>query len=248
MSTEKSFFDKFSPKGSFFMGFTSGIVLLIVIGFFVLLIMMLSGGGFTKKGLSGKPNTQPADEYAATSKFAECINSGRTAPLVQADYQEGVSIGVRGTPGTFINGQSIPGAVPYDQVKSVVDSILNGEVDDSAELVNVPINEDDFVYGDPDAPIAMVEYSDFECPYCSRFHPTAKQIVDDYPGQVKWIYKNFPLSSIHPSAQSAAEAAECAAEQGGNEAFWAYGDLLFQNQQALNKATYLKLAQQLGLE
>lgn len=110
------------------------------------------------------------------------------------------------------------------------------------------ITRDDHLLGDFDAPITIVEFSDFECPFCSSFHPTIQRIMDEYPGHVRWVYKHFPLSSIHPNAQAAAEASECAADIGGNEAFWAYGDALFDNQQALNKSTYLRIAGTIGLD
>jgi len=78
--------------------------------------------------------------------------------------------------------------------------------------------------------ITIVEYSDMECPFCSRFHPTLQQVVAEYDGQVRWAYKHFPLTSIHQSAQKAAEASECAAEQGG---FWEFTDYIFANQATL---------------
>lgn len=118
----------------------------------------------------------------------------------------------------------------------------------AAPDTNIEVTKDDYIYGDPDAPITLVEFSDFECPFCSRFHPTAKQVVDEYPGQVRWVYKHFPLSSIHQQAQSAAEAVECAGDVGGNDAFWSYGDALFENQRTLGRDTYMRLAGDLGLD
>ncbi len=78
----------------------------------------------------------------------------------------------------------------------------------------------DHIRGNPDAPVTLVEYSDFECPFCKRFHPTVKRIVDEYGGRVRWVYRHFPLDEIHPvKARREAAAAECAAELGGNDAF-----------------------------
>lgn len=97
-----------------------------------------------------------------------------------------------------------------------------------AEEINIaPVNEDDHIRGSFDAPVKIVEFSDLECPFCQRIHSTLQQIVDDYEGQVAWIYRHAPLTSLHPKAQREAEATECAAELGGNEAFWAYVDRLF---------------------
>ncbi|MDP1709639.1 MAG: DsbA family protein, partial [Candidatus Komeilibacteria bacterium] len=92
---------------------------------------------------------------------------------------------------------------------------------------NFDITKKDHVRGDFKAPITLVEYSDFECPFCERHYPTLKKILSDYAGQVRLVYKHFPLTNIHPNAQKAAEASECADEQGK---FWEYHDKLFENQ------------------
>lgn len=85
----------------------------------------------------------------------------------------------------------------------------------------------DHLYGNPAAPISLIEYSDFECPYCKRFHPTAKALVDASDGQVNWVYRHFPLAFHNPMAQREAEASECADELGGNDAFWRFADTLY---------------------
>ncbi len=86
----------------------------------------------------------------------------------------------------------------------------------------------DHIYGNPDATVSLIEYSDFECPFCKRFHPTAKRIVDTYEGKVNWVYRHFPLAFHNPGAQTQAEASECAASLGGNEAFWKYANTIFE--------------------
>jgi protein-disulfide isomerase len=85
--------------------------------------------------------------------------------------------------------------------------------------------------GSRDAEITIVEYSDFECPYCANFHKTMEQVMADYgaDGKVAWVYRHFPLDQIHPDARPASEASECVAELGGDEAFWNYSKLLFAN-------------------
>lgn len=93
--------------------------------------------------------------------------------------------------------------------------------------VRPPLRDRDHIYGDPDAPISLIAYSDFECPFCKRFHSTPKDIVDAYPEEVNWVYRHFPLPMHAPGAQRQAEAAECAGELGGNEAFWAYTDAIY---------------------
>lgn len=99
--------------------------------------------------------------------------------------------------------------------------------------VDIVITDEDHIRGAADAPITIVEYSDFECPYCSRHTPTIEQILDAYPDQVRVIFRHFPLS-FHQNAQKAAEASECAAAQGK---FWEMHDKLF----ALNDAGSLSV-------
>jgi len=85
----------------------------------------------------------------------------------------------------------------------------------------------DHIRGDANAIITIVEYSDLECPFCARVHPTIRQALADYPGQVNWVYRHYPLS-FHANAQKAAEATECAAELGGNDKFWALVDMIYE--------------------
>lgn len=101
--------------------------------------------------------------------------------------------------------------------------------DPSAKAKNVkPVSaQNDHIYGNPQALISLIEYSDFECPYCKRFHLTARKVVDEFDGQVNWVYRHFPLAFHNPGAQMQAEATECANEQGGNTAFWRYTDLIY---------------------
>lgn len=88
----------------------------------------------------------------------------------------------------------------------------------------VPPHDEDYVRGNPDAKITLVEYSDIDCPYCQKFHETAKQIVEAYPNDVNWVYRHFPLPQLHPDAPKKAEAAECVGELGGNDAYWSFLD------------------------
>lgn len=105
----------------------------------------------------------------------------------------------------------------------------------------------DHVRGNENAPVAIVEFSDFECPFCARLHPSLKRIVEENQ-DVKWVYRHFPLSSIHVSALGAANASECVAKLGGNEAFWQFADAAFVNQDRLGNAFYQEIASSLGIE
>lgn len=110
------------------------------------------------------------------------------------------------------------------------------------------LEDDDPFLGDKNAPVTMVEFSDFQCPFCARFRiQTLDQLKKEYidTGKVKFVYRDFPLDSIHPQARPAAEAAQCAHEQGK---FWGYHDKIFENQQTLNIENYKKWAIDLGLD
>lgn len=103
---------------------------------------------------------------------------------------------------------------------------------------------EDHVRGDlKKAEVVIIEYSDFECPFCERHHPTMLQIMEEYGDKVAWVYRHFPLS-FHPEAEPSALASECASEQGK---FWEYADALFENQDKLSSTYYSTLAGELGL-
>lgn len=113
------------------------------------------------------------------------------------------------------------------------------------------ITASDHIRGDINAPVKIVEYSDTECPFCKRFHETMKQVVNSYGSQVAWVYRHFPLDSLHAKARSEAVALECAGDQGGNEAFWAYTDRVYEvtpSNDGLDAAELPKIAQYVGLD
>ena len=91
------------------------------------------------------------------------------------------------------------------------------------------VDDTDHVRGNPNAPILFVEYSDYDCPYCKDFHDTMNQLMRDYgeSGKVAWVYRHMPLEQLHPNASKIAEAAECVAKLGGNDAFWKFSDRIF---------------------
>jgi len=111
--------------------------------------------------------------------------------------------------------------------------------------VNIVVTDSDHVRGPKDAKITLVEWSDFQCPFCSRFHPSIVRAMQEYSGKIRWVYRHFPLESIHPNARPAAEASECAAEQGK---FWEFADKLFERQSELGPDLYPKLAKELRLD
>lgn len=109
------------------------------------------------------------------------------------------------------------------------------------------LTDDDAVKGNPNAPVTMVEFSDYQCPFCGRYYAqTRPQIMKEYvdTGKVKLVFRDFPLS-FHPNAQKASEAAECAGEQGK---YWEMHDKLYDNQKDLGIVNYKKWARELGLD
>jgi protein-disulfide isomerase len=101
------------------------------------------------------------------------------------------------------------------------------------------------VLGNPDAPITVLEYADFECPYCAAAAPVLKQLVEESQGQVRLVFRHFPLADNHPHALTAALAAEAAGAQG---AFWPMHDLLFARQDRLSDVALRAYAEELGLD
>jgi protein-disulfide isomerase len=100
--------------------------------------------------------------------------------------------------------------------------------------------------GPEDAPVKIIEFSDYQCPYCKRWYDTVKaRLLADYEGRIRFVYRDLPLSSIHPEAQSAAEAANCAGEQ---NAYWPYHDALFSAKYGLSPDAYIQYASELGLD
>ena len=99
--------------------------------------------------------------------------------------------------------------------------------------------------GPANAPVTIVEFSDFECPYCARAAGTVKKIHERYPDKVRIVYRHLPLDQIHPNARPAAEASACAQEQGK---FWEFHDKIFANQRALSSADLQRYAKELGLD
>ncbi len=100
------------------------------------------------------------------------------------------------------------------------------------------------LHGNPSAPVIIVEFSDFQCPFCRRAHATLNELLAKYNGQVSLAYRDFPLREIHPQAESAAEASRCAGEQGK---FWEYHDLLFSSAK-LDRDALLEYARSLKLD
>lgn len=119
----------------------------------------------------------------------------------------------------------------------------------NTDAVN-PVTEADHIKGSIDARVAIVEYSDFECPFCKQFHDTLNEVLADYSDdEVVWSFRQFPLEQLHPvKAMAAANASECVAELGGNEAFWTFTDGYFERTLTNNRTDIETLIPQLVTE
>jgi protein-disulfide isomerase len=108
-----------------------------------------------------------------------------------------------------------------------------------------PVGEHDHIQGDPDAPAVLVEYGDFQCPHCRAAHAVIHRLQKEFSQRLCFVFRNFPLTQIHPYAQAAAETAEFAGAKGK---FWEMHDLLFEHQDRLGDGLFAELAEQIGLE
>ena len=165
-------------------------------------------------------------------KFKSCLAAGKYKDKIQSQFNEGAKAGVRGTPGGVIYDlktgkmQNLRGAVPESELERMLADLKKGKSDPTAPKVEKPSVKKDHWRGPENARFVLIEYSDFQCPFCNRFHKTAEEFVKKHK-DVAWVYRHFPLRTIHPYAQKLAEAAECVAEQIKNSGFWKFADKVF---------------------
>ncbi|HYJ12261.1 MAG TPA: DsbA family protein [Thermomicrobiales bacterium] len=116
---------------------------------------------------------------------------------------------------------------------------------DAAPGLTIPVSDRDHAEGSADAPVTLVEYGDYECPYCGKAFPIVKAIQEQMGDRLRFVFRNFPIATSHPHARRAAEAAEAAGAQGK---FWPMHDLLYRHQRTLDEASLLRYAQRLELD
>lgn len=193
--------------------------------------------------------------YEEIKKASETLNSKTSFWLGFV-----VSVLVLGTIGFVImlvlflkGGVSLPsGSKVYvkDKTAAVDNKAAAGDEYTEPAGTVAQVTDRDHSRGPADAPITLIEYSDFECPFCKKFHATMKEVFDAYPGKIKWVYRHYPLS-FHANAGKEAEATECAYELGGHDKFWQYSDKIYErtasNGTGFALADLPKLAVELGL-
>jgi len=196
---------------------------------------------------STPPAPKTLSEQVGVSKddLNACITStdlDARSKQIQASVDSAMSqlpAGQRGTPYTIVIGKNgvktaIQGADTYDLTKKVIDDAAQGIVA-TPYTGNAALSEPtDHVQGNSNAPVTIIEYSDFECPYCKAFQPVLEKIMADEPGQVRWIYRSYPL---HQHSFEELVAADCVAKLKSDDAFWKYGNLLFGLQDQINADT-----------
>ncbi len=255
MATKKSFLDSLSPAQIFIFGIVEGILVLSTIGFFIMLGLYFNDGGSAKKVTTSGTAPQVVTGGGAAPRlvdlakevgldaddFATCVQTKQFAAQVQEDEREAQAVGGRGTPYSILigpKGETYPinGAQPFEVIDALIKKI-NGEAVDPSLEQYIPVAQTgltlraadpktEAVRGNQNAQITIVEYSDFECPYCKRFHQTMQQVMDVHGDDIKWVYRHFPLDSLHRNARVEALAAECAYAE-DKDKFWELTDLIF---------------------
>ncbi|HEY0880961.1 MAG TPA: thioredoxin domain-containing protein, partial [Archangium sp.] len=208
-------------------------------------------------------------------KFKAALDSGKFTKRVEEDSAAGMAVGANGTPTFFINGREFVGAQPFEAFKNIIDEEIKKAdamlakgikaqdlyaefqkeagkapppsapgAPEAAKVVTDLKIDGAPVKGPKNAPVTIVAFSDFQCPFCSRVVPTLHDLEKQYEGKIKVVFKHQPLP-FHNNAKIAAAASMAANEQGK---FWEMHDKMFANQQALDRSSLERYAQELGLD
>lgn len=145
-------------------------------------------------------------------------------------------------------GAMVAGAIFFGGDKSASQNV---RAPSQNEIEVKPVSSEDHVLGSRSAKLFVVEFSDTECPFCKSFHYTMKEVLNSYGTDVAWVFRHFPIPQLHARAMKEAEATECAAELGGNPAFWNYLDQIFErtnSNDSLDPAELPRIAGDIGLD
>lgn len=210
----------------------------------VIIAVALFANGILKQNGQKKETLASQAGVRFEGKFQKCVQERTYKEVVQAQSEAGAKMFAnlppeqQGTPFTLILTKdktfAVIGYRPLDAMTEAIDKIKKNDFNLAPlgiQEVNFPVppvEKTDHILGTTNAPITLIEYSDLECPYCARFHPVLTELVKKYPNDLLWVYRHFPLDSIHPHARAKAEAAECAFAQGGETVFWNYVEKLFE--------------------
>ena len=202
----------------------------------LILLTLLASGSITRTLADEAPTSSGADEASLQQLEERIIKRLQEGPWLQQQIEQGILAHERKKAGAQRAARDKQARLQAEKAKAV-------------RPVDV---KRDHVQGNPDATISLIEYSDFECPYCKRFHATPKQVLESYGDSVNWVYRHYPLRFHNPGAQKQAEASECAGELGGNVAFWKYTDGLYTRTKSGGRgfplAQLVPLAEEQGLD
>ncbi len=202
------------------------------------------------------------DAFAAADlpNVSDCLTSGQFAADVQADFALGLAAEVDATPTFEIDGYTFSGAQPFRVFVQLVDAAENGQLADAFEPTPAPAvvaptpaaiePRPNTALGDPNAPVTIIEYSDFQCPFCQRHaletFPQMQQMIDD--GRLYYVYKDYPIAALHPLAHRLHEAALCVRDGLGTAAFWQTHDLFFVNAETFAVEDVMALGEVISAE
>jgi protein-disulfide isomerase len=184
--------------------------------------------------------------------FQQALDNHTYRPIIERDLAEAKGLGVTTTPTFFVNGRRLVGPQGYASLGAVIETLLAGipksqrvqeEIVASGPAQQISL-EHAPVKGPAAAPISLVEFSDFECPYCAEIAPVVHQLLAAYPRQVRFAFKHYPLP-MHKESPLAHEAALAAGDQGK---FWEMHDALFAGQDKLTRDDLIAKAKQLNLD
>ncbi|MFO0735316.1 MAG: thioredoxin domain-containing protein [Labilithrix sp.] len=227
--------------------------------------------------MTSTPQLEDSDlEAVATAakldakKAMEAVKAKSYASQIELDQIVADDFGVEGTPNFFVNGRHVKGARQFDAFKAIIDeelvradellkkgtaktALYEALIKDGVAppeppkkaVAAVPANAP--FRGSPNAKVVIQEFADFQCPFCAKVKPTIDELLKSYPGKIKVVWRDDPLS-FHPDAPLAAEAAREAYAQKGNEGFNKFTDLVWQHQQDLKRSDLESYAQQVGLD
>lgn len=216
------------------------IVIVFVIGLFL--------GNVLLGGITGRAITQTVTAQQASDMAIKFINENLVKPNTTATFVAVEEFGDMYNVTISYQGSETDVFITKDGSYLFLSSPLNistklQEESEQPSEAEVSV-DDDPQKGPSDAKVTIIEFSDFQCPYCKKAEPTLKQIFDEYGSNVRLVFRDFPLS-FHQYAQKASEASECAYEQGK---YWEYHDVLYEKQDALDVASLKQYAKDLGLD
>ena len=220
---------------------------ILIVALIILLIMNFKGG--TTGNVISETSLKPQIENFINSQLTD---GGAT--IQDLKKESGIYIATISIEGDIVplyfttDGKFITQGTPLKSITGTQPNNLENNDNNPEKFIDVS-EDDDAVLGNKNAPVTIIEFSDFQCPFCEKFFTESfSQIKTNYidTGKVKLVFRDFPLTSIHQYAETAAEATECVRTKGGDTAFWKMHDKIFENQASLSEDNLKKWAKDLG--